>query len=414
MTLEAQCADPRRPVCKADVADCVDRGGTLAHCRRYSKFKEAVDVPPTLAIAFVVVVGFMFGCAVTWCLQFLGTRTSMAVPAGFGVVAGVIAIGLLPISTQSPLVCAHVGFHTGYGFSAYPLVLIGIAISLCGLVIVVIRFYNKISRSATDKAAVAYMVTATLCNLFGVINPLLVCHEWPDISEYIFGVWLIGIIVTNLAVQVILVMRVGIMDESSLPTTLRCILRSEITFAFLAFGNGVLILMAQAELLDTAIGQALSVVGACVVVLLFVLDLIFSVIVSVSVYRIMHQATRRLRGEANSELTSRIRSLLKVHLVLVILSMVTTSLFYVSLAIVTLESNVYNVADIEVYAILAMIAWLLDSISNDCCVVYICLGPTIEVPSANVDSAVVADTVGAQDDTFSSAAPIEVPNMISL
>merc|ERR1711924_80063 len=88
----------------------------------------------------------------------------------------------------------------------------------------------------------------------------------------------------------------------------------------------------------------------------------------------------------------------KMNLVLVVMSVTTTTLFYLSFMVITV-TLVQAISEDEFYSRfgLLFISWLLDSLFNDFCVVFVGFGPTANA-LATVGEATKAETIGAAID----------------
>jgi hypothetical protein len=252
------------------------------------------------------------------------------------------------------------------------------------------------------------------------------CWDNPVAGLPFFSVWLVSSFITNLLLQKIVLMRADVLAKDGLPHCLRYVFYAEVCTAAILLCMTVFVTMTFAAMDISSFGEegamntnspsnvavlvemynqlspqdqrtplARTFLVVAILTLTFVLfDLFFSIYSSL----VMHRALRRVQEDAETNklvigqsttpgarFTSNLERAVffgKLNMALVVASVSTTTLFYASLIRFSLFSS-YHVAsmlpaapghfDVMFRSIYG--TWLLDSLFNDACVLFVGFSP---------------------------------------
>lgn len=375
--------------CKADAAD-------LVHCRwTCSRLLDSSGVPRKSDLSMIAL-----PCCVAPILAIIvgfSTR-ALAFPrphrfiAGLTSGVGVIVLGLLPFATMAPQLCGQVSFQNNYDGIAtiYPLALLMEAGSIGGLSISFAWLFFRCFGSL-GKLAVLYFVLACVLNLSGVIGVLSVtCNGSLHVGMPFYAAWLSGSFVTNLVLQRIVLTCGLLVRAGMLQTAMRYTFNIEVATALILLASLVVSSLGAPGRIRMAFADFAGYCVALTTLLFMLLDALFSFTSSAA----MVLGLRKIQGIKTQSTTSsaqvatgpfsrdeldRVIFFARADLVLVVLSMATTSLFYVSLLnfllIAARGRSELEGGDHSGALSLVYLSMLLDSIFNDACVVFVGFGP---------------------------------------
>eukprot|EP00746_Dinoflagellata_sp_MGD_P151663 gnl/MRDRNA2_/MRDRNA2_83178_c0_seq4.p1 gnl/MRDRNA2_/MRDRNA2_83178_c0~~gnl/MRDRNA2_/MRDRNA2_83178_c0_seq4.p1 ORF type:complete len:566 (-),score=52.44 gnl/MRDRNA2_/MRDRNA2_83178_c0_seq4:367-2064(-) len=383
-------------------------------CYHYCDHVETSNLSPASVIIIMSLFAVSFGGIAMLSSRLLEVPKRVALSSGCGTAVVVFIIGLIPVSTQYPMYCAEVWWISGIGIAIFPITFLGSAASFAAMAVGVAWMTTK-TRTPLAKRSVMYLMMVTLCNFCGLIGILhMSCHQ-----EHLFGLpfyiaWIISSFITNLVLQKIVVMRAALVDQSRLPKCLKCIFCAEVILALLLFGFSMFLAIATAtadheknareheELSEEEQAEkrkegerVLQLIALSVILftLLFILfDLIFSFASSMAMHsglkKIQEQMPSLPAGRNNPEADGLLQFpnaldraifFAKVNLFLVVASVATTSLFYFSfIAMTAVLMGGFEFEEIQRRVAFLFTAWLLDSLFNDACVVFVGFGATAD------------------------------------
>jgi len=375
----------------------------------------------------------LFGMAASFSSRLLECSKTIALVSGVFTSTVVLFMGLLPLTTEHPLVCAEVSWHGGFGVMIYPIVFVGASGSFYGLAVAGAWLRCKRGPAGwhnLGKLASVYFLTVAVCNLAGLIGLIhMSCHQ-----EHLTGLpfyigWLVSSFITNLILQKIVVMRASLVDRSRLPSILRWLFCIEVVIALVLFSSSVFLAIAAStrdydknarheEEEDTSTATRNKVVAVAVVLisLLFAFfDMFFSFVSTMAMRSGIIRIKEIMAGGTVTRSISQSSGLLhwansldravffaRLNLLLVFLSVTTTTLFYVAfISMVFCWVVDTSTSEIEKRYAFLFVAWLLDSVFNDLCVIFVGFGPTSNA-LATVGQAAKADIIGAATSETSS------------
>jgi len=231
-------------------------------------------------------------------------------------------------------------------FGAYPLIFAGASVSWCSLQVGAVWLcVTPRPRSSVGIAVVAYFAMAVLFNMAGLLgNMLHACHfRWTDgsdfVDEYLAVLWMSGTVLTNLALQKILTVRAASINgphNFNRIGVIRRVLVVEVALACVLFGGSVCIFSVDRTLLIGSQRSPAAAVAilciAAIAAMLFVLDIIFSWLVSWGMYQMARQGQRHLDPQERSDGLNRTElALAYLNFAFVCMSMITTTTFYAAL-----------------------------------------------------------------------------------
>ena len=194
--------------------------------------------------------------------------------------------------------------------------------------------------------------------------------------------------------------------------TIQYILRGELVLAFVIFSGSLCVITVSPQMLSSSSTLVATLIAACFALaaaLLFVLDLFFSWFVSWGMYRMSQDARRHLDPSGHCDGLNRFQpSLAYAHVALVVMSMLTTSAFYVALGLLVAAKPGDNESRWAWYTFVST-TWLFDSVCNDFCMLVLGFAPILQTRPAAIESAVVAETIGTPTDFVSTVAVTDVP-----
>eukprot|EP00747_Dinoflagellata_sp_TGD_P215235 gnl/TRDRNA2_/TRDRNA2_87952_c0_seq1.p1 gnl/TRDRNA2_/TRDRNA2_87952_c0~~gnl/TRDRNA2_/TRDRNA2_87952_c0_seq1.p1 ORF type:complete len:462 (-),score=67.39 gnl/TRDRNA2_/TRDRNA2_87952_c0_seq1:21-1385(-) len=424
-----QSADPPASPCWTRCGDTLQHGGRnrlWSDCL-YQCHGETSTLSTEIGLGLVILSTLSFGCAAWATCRVLEIPKPVAALSGLMASIAVLAIGLLPASTRYPLYCAEVCWKDEAGLQVYPIAFLGAGGSFYGLAVAIAWLLAKPCHRL-GKAAVIYLSTVSICNLCGVIGVLhMSCHAETYTGLPFYAAWLVSSFATNLGLQRIVVMKAALIDKSHQPHALKLIFRAEMAIAALLFSGTVFMAVAASTEIfkggdadppqvGNGIGwRTLHIVAwlmACVSALFVVFDLMFSCKAAMAMYSGMEQMRQQMSkgqiapppGEDNGFLdwpgrVAHVFLLAKINLMLVVMSVTTTTIYYVSF--VTITISITQEVDKDVYYArvgFLFMAWLLDSLFNDACVTFVGFGPTADA-LATVGAVLGADIIGAPSTT---------------
>ena len=180
-----------------------------------------------------------------------------------------------------------------------------------------------------------------------------------------------------------------------------CILRAEIAVALFAFGLILCVGSLNAHMLQasTALAMMASYALGIAAALLFLLDIMFSLVVCFFLYRALREVEENLWFGHHGGLSFRDRFIARSHLILVVLCMLTTSLLYFSLGIcIAKRSDLDNLSERDALYMGVVITWLSDSVCNDVCMLLVGFGPNFETEAKAVNAAGIGNAVGVSSE----------------
>eukprot|EP00746_Dinoflagellata_sp_MGD_P058506 gnl/MRDRNA2_/MRDRNA2_25040_c0_seq1.p1 gnl/MRDRNA2_/MRDRNA2_25040_c0~~gnl/MRDRNA2_/MRDRNA2_25040_c0_seq1.p1 ORF type:complete len:347 (+),score=39.17 gnl/MRDRNA2_/MRDRNA2_25040_c0_seq1:79-1041(+) len=279
---------------------------------------------------------------------------------------------------------------------------------------------TKKSHNKLATASAVHLVLVTLfnfCGLYGVLH--IGCCVKQDHGFPFYVVWIVSSFITNLLLQKIVLLRARLMDDSKILKTLERVFHAEVILAVLFFIFSLVASVSwtvtNSEGTDPNVLRflALITIASCLLFVLF--DFVFSIVASIAMYNGLKKAQAQvpyaLQGHLSMETGGLIRwstsldravFFAKVNLLLVVASVVTSSLFYLTL-ITFAATSIVSVSREERLRRVAIffVMWVLDSLFNDACVVFVGFGPTSNALN-NIKEAVTADIVGAPTSEIST------------
>merc|ERR1712187_222400 len=220
------------------------------------------------------------------------------------------------------------------------------------------------------KLAAGYFVLVAVCNTAGTIGVLhMSCHQ-----EHLTGLpfyigWIVSSFITNLFLQKIVVIRAALVDKSRLPSLLRCLFWVEASIAVILFvGPMFLAIKVSTRNYEgmssrhddnkeaDEMGHTTTKLVASVVVMISLLFIIFDLIFSCVSAMAMRSGISKIKeimvsggGSVVSKTLSQSNGLLhwtssldraiffaRINLILVVVSVMTTTVFYVAFTFMTL------------------------------------------------------------------------------
>lgn len=399
-------------------------------CHNYCDWKERSALSPASVIVIVLLFAGFLGAIAMLSSRLLEVPKRVALTWGSVAAVVVFVCGLIPASTQYPMYCAEVSWHGHAGLMIFPITFLGSAASFSALAVGIAWMTTKPRSSLATRSAI-YLVSVTLCNFCGLIGILhMSCHQ-----EFLFGLpfyiaWIISSFITNLVLQKIVVMRAALVDKSKLPKCLQCIFCTEVILALLLFGFSMFLAIAIAttdheknqkeheELSEEEQrqkeeeGKAALQMTALAVILFTLLFILFDLVFSIASSMAMHSGLKKIEeqrptvpaGQGETEAGGLLKwpsaldraiFFAKVNLFLVMASVATTSLFYFAFILMTaVIMGDTDYKEVQRRMAFLFIAWLLDSLFNDACVVFVGFGPTSEALTT-IGEAAAADIIGA-------------------
>lgn len=407
---EGNCYFRFRPHCHWDHDAFDDYGFCIRACRR----EEESLLPGWLALVGAIAFPIIFGIGSWASSVLLDIKRPLAITTMFLVaVSSLVATLVPPLSSREPYVCAEVRFHINWdnlGFQVFPIVALGVCGSYMGVAVACVWQCTK-ARTSLSWVAFVYFLMVAVFNTCGVIGIcFLSCARDETVGAPLYAAWLVSSFITNLVLQKIVLMRAMLVDASKVPRCLRCIFVFEVVVAILLFAfslGSTIRAVASTEEEDADDGEdegtfwdIILYVTALLTFLFVVADCVFSVVSS----RAMQSGLQKVKGaapaiaQANPQLGVQESSLAqavffaKVNLWLVVMSVSTTSLFYFSSITLLISAAQEGLG--EGHFGFLYISWLLDSLFNDVCVMFVGFGPTAKALDV-VASAASADVIGA-------------------
>jgi len=235
--------------------------------------------------------------------------------------------------------------------------------------------------------------------LWGILQ--MTCEQEHSRGFPFYALWMASTLVTNLMLQ-----RILLIKATELPRYLRIVFQTEVV-AVLAMCCWMAAVVIYMQYLSTSLSVSLSQmpkddvfvismvsITICSYAVFVIIDCVFSYFAA----KAMHAGLQRVRrlmlvspvrlcdtGESlrTGDGHARALAFTKINLALVILSVSTTSMYYFAAAMVLVSTFNVGIAE-QQHALLNFLwlAWLLDSLFNNLCVVFVGFGPTEEVLTA--------------------------------
>jgi len=347
---------------------------------------QSPPFPTWISVLGALLLAIVLGLTACWSSRLLdcGPCVSCACGVSVGIVS--LVISSLPLLTHYPHLCAEARFPeeeiSFLGLQVYPIVAIGASGSFGGLIVAAVQQRTR-PRTPLGRNACMYFLLAASSNVVGVVSALhFSCQRNFALGLPLSAVWVSTSWLSNLILQKIVVMRAALIDDSMLPS---CLSRLLVIEAILASALGV---VATVGAVSKAQASDVFIVFAGSSIAVFILcDLIFSVLSCMVMRKAVQEICRRPQTalelqDSSGEFFSadglaRAIFLTKLNLVLVALSVSTTSFFYLALVGNIVASSGQSENNLTPRSVaLSYISWLLDSMFNDVCVVFIGFGPT--------------------------------------
>jgi len=405
----SKCSDE----CKQLIVNC-DRGeirfqDCLGICTRHRCSPWLTILASSGAVLWSLLLGWVtFGGA-----RLLCAPRAVSLTMGVAVTTVMLICGvLLPFVSTYPFACAEVRVEdTALIGHVYPLMILGAGGSLAGFAVSVTQWRQW--RKPLGQSSSVYFILAGVFNAFGVSGSLFSsCYrsDFSGLGRQLVTVWAIGSVVSNVVLQDLIIKRTSLINKSASLKRLRVLFWAEVILVGILFVGVVIAETLRRELADV-IFHALFVLSGLAIFSIFVCDLVFTASACLIFHRALqsfddHQSRAGVDLQhQHARLTA--SDLARLNTVLILASMITTSLFYASM----LANLICRLLDTHMATSLSIFyaCWLLDSLSNDVCVIFVGFGPIAESltviaspTSAHADSphgpgiaVVAADTIGS-------------------
>lgn len=403
------------------------------YCRRLDA--RGISISEDVLFGSGIAFAFGCGCICAMCCRLLGYRFSSMVIAAIVSMALVFIIGYSPFTTRRPLMSTSFNLASVSWLEAFPLFYVGAAGTYIGVAVACVGLCVS-GRSALTRVSSLYFSLAALCNTCGLMMALLFpCGGstwfgpiWMSIVYWV--VWTGGSFLTNVLLQKIVLLRVGAVNPSRVPTAVHIVFWMELLLSFALFcsalGVALKIVLDLVEMSTWEIqrssstasegGNAFSFFSGPVILLISLISLftfidwLFTIMAVMMLQRdknnAMQYCQRQIAISDSQEIAIRIA---KFNLWLVAASTITTTVFNIASIVlvatflgpaeafsqavhfnaeqgeITVDDAALNdyfeygdvLSTLEQRLQSWLICWFIDTIFNDACIIFVGFGPVL-------------------------------------